>query len=197
VVGLCSVSISGLQATAVANPMFTVSAANQGILNFSSVVAPLNTDEVRVTFPSEYNLGNVETIVLLINGLPPARTPDTSKLTNLNQLLIRPFIDNSLSFYEITISNLTLTYPVVAGPLTIDLLRYGYPYSSVSCCSNTRLPAQTLTLAPSLTTATVRSQADYTFSLSLAYSFASYLLLTFCSGFTLSASQQYPCYVSL
>ena len=111
---------------------------------------------------------------------------------------MRPFIDNSLSFYEISLSAINLLYPVVAPNIVISLTRFGYTYSTISCCSNTFSPTSSLTISPSVTTNTMKSSTAYSIQFSLSYfMYTHYILFDFCNNFGLVPTQQYPCYLAL
>lgn len=158
----------------------------------------MTTDELLLTFPSEYWLGDVENVVGRINGTISKPQIENSKLTSLNQLLLRPFFDNSLNSYEVNISNIYLLYPVQAPTITLSLTRFGYSYSSISCCSFTLAPSQTLGLPVTLSTSSMRSSAAYSFALTVSqFKYANYLIIDFCSQFTLTPSVALGCYLAL
>jgi len=120
-----------------------------------------------------------------------------TKPNGLNQLVLYPFQSTSVAKYNITISNLYVSYPIQTNNIIFSIRRYGSPYSTSSCCNVTFSPAQTITASTSITNNTVKSTAGYQFTFSLTYYGAQYFYITFCSSFTLTTNQQYTCYISL
>jgi len=98
----------------------------------------------------------------------------------------------------VNISNVYLLYPVQAGTISVTLNRFGYPYSSLTCCNLTSSPTQTMTISSTLSTYLMKSTASYSVSLSTTLQkYGNYIIIDFCSQIAFTPAVALSCYLEL
>ena len=91
-----------------------------------------------------------------------------------------------------------MLYPTTSQNINIDIQRYGYSYSSISCCSVTQSPSESISLLATVSDNAMRSVTSYQLTFTLNYiEYTNYIVFEFCSQFSLVSNQAYDCYLVL